>query len=275
MCALSRVILASVLAGSISDSVLAEEDLSAAFQEIAVAYRREVAAVASQTAENLSKVRLETIQQLQAIQDSLCRDAKLDEAIAVRDRIRVLTSGSSPPAPSMPPVAAEIVKAFEIRAESLERKAIERVEDAGRRAADPLRQMVDQLCREGRLDEAVEARELLHRLTGVVTDVRPDPGYLRAEDAHVGDVWYFEVVGAQSGSIYGTDIYTSDSSLATAAVHSGALALGEKGIVKVSILPGQPSYTAATRHDVTSSSYGQWNVSFKVERAYVVVPTWR
>ena len=44
-----------------------------------------------------------------------------------------------------------------------------------------------------------------------------------------------------------------------------------KGVVKVTILPGQAKYEATTRHGITSYAYSQWGVSFKVERAYGIV----
>jgi hypothetical protein len=250
----------------------AADEPSRAVEEITTAFEREAAAVQLETAEELSKAKLEAIERLQKIQDRLCRDAKLDEAVAVRDRIRKLT-GTNPPATecALPADAAEIAHAFEVRAAALERKAIERVEDAGRRAAAPLERLLSQLCREEKLDEAMEVRNIVRRLTGVITDVRPDPGYLSAQASDHGKVWYFEVTGAHSGSIYGTDVYTSDSSLATAAVHSNVLKVGEKGIVRVTILPGQSHYVSSWRNGITSSAYGQWHTSFKVERAYGIV----
>jgi hypothetical protein len=69
-------------------------------------------------------------------------------------------------------------------------------------------------------------------------------------------------------SVWGSDVYTTGSHLGMAAVHCGLLKAGQKGVVKVTILPGQTSYDATTRHGVTSLAYGAWNVSFKVERVY-------
>jgi hypothetical protein len=276
MTPLSRLVFTVMLSISWSGFALAADEASPAVEEVATAYEREIAAVQLETAQHVSDVRLQAIQQLQVIQDSLCRDAKLDEALAVRDRIRRLSGDPSPldEPPPLPPAAAEIVRGFEIRAAALERKAIEGIEDAGRRAAEPLRRLIDELCRDARLDEAVQGRALLARLGSVVADVRPDPGHLNAQPSQIGEVGYFEVVGSNSGSLYGTDVYTGDSSLATAAVHSGALRLGERGCIKVTILPGAPAYKATTRHGVTSSSYGSYSVSLKVERAYVIAPLW-
>lgn len=271
----SPFILAALVVAATFAAGAAEDESPAEFREISIAFEREVAAVQSETAEKLSQARLETVRQLQAVQDRLCREAKLDEAVAVRDRIRELAGEMSPvPPPGLTPEAQEIAAAFEVRSATIQREAVERIEDVGTRAAKPLRQLMDRFCRDGQLDEAVAARDLLKRVTGVITDVRPDPGYLRANAVQIGQVLYFDVVGSTPGSLYGTGVYTSDSSLAAAAVHSGVLKNGERGIVQVTVLPGQLSYEASTRRGITSSSYGRWSCSFKVERAYGIATKW-
>ncbi len=76
--------------------------------------------------------------------------------------------------------------------------------------------------------------------------------------------YYFYVTGSLTGSIWGTDVYTDDSDLATAAVHAGVLRPGEKGIVKVTILPGQSEYTGSTKNGVTSYGYDAFDGSYSV-----------
>jgi beta-lactamase regulating signal transducer with metallopeptidase domain len=77
-----------------------------------------------------------------------------------------------------------------------------------------------------------------------------------------------EVVGAASGqTIWGTNEYTDDSSLAVAAVHAGILLPGERGLVKVTILPGRDSYIGSEHNGVQSAPYDSWGGSFRVERA--------
>ena len=66
----------------------------------------------------------------------------------------------------------------------------------------------------------------------------------------------------QADSIWGTDIYTYDSSICTAAVHAGRISLAAGGVVVVLIQPGQSSYTGSLRHGINSSSYGSWGGSF-------------
>jgi hypothetical protein len=66
------------------------------------------------------------------------------------------------------------------------------------------------------------------------------------------------------GSIWGTDIYTDDSSVCTAAVHTGGITLAGGGTVTIEIRPGEASYTGTTRNRITSSSYPAWSGSFVV-----------
>src|SRR6185369_1403563 len=66
-----------------------------------------------------------------------------------------------------------------------------------------------------------------------------DPGTLKNFRGQLGKTLLFEVTGAANGSVWGSGVYTDDSTLATAAVHAGVLKVGEKGAVKVTILAGQ------------------------------------
>ena len=73
------------------------------------------------------------------------------------------------------------------------------------------------------------------------------------------------VTGSNNGgNIWGTDIYTDDSSLALAAVQTGYLTNNEVGTLIVEILPGQSSYTGTTRNGVSSLSYGTWAGSYQI-----------
>src|SRR3989449_2628795 len=67
-----------------------------------------------------------------------------------------------------------------------------------------------------------------------------------------------------AGGVYGTDVYTDDSSVCTAAVHTGRITLAGGGTVTIEIRPGQSSYKASTRNGITSSSWGSWAGSFVV-----------
>jgi hypothetical protein len=99
--------------------------------------------------------------------------------------------------------------------------------------------------------------------------VLPDPGALKQmSDLAPGSTLLFKVTGKTSGgSLWGTDYYTTDSALAMAAVHAGAIRNGQTGVIKVTIYPGRSEYTASTRYGVTSSSWGSFDLSFTVEAA--------
>lgn len=68
--------------------------------------------------------------------------------------------------------------------------------------------------------------------------------------------------GPRSGRLWGTDLYTDDSSIALAAVHAGLITPEHGGTVTIEIRPGVGSYTGSTRHGATSQGYGGWHGSF-------------
>ena len=82
-----------------------------------------------------------------------------------------------------------------------------------------------------------------------------------------GVFFYTEVTGTLNDGVWGTDVYSFRSSLSTAAVHAGALRPGERGLVKVTILPGQSQYRGSTRNGVTSRDFGAFHKSYRVQRA--------
>ncbi|PZR10551.1 MAG: hypothetical protein DI536_19450 [Archangium gephyra] len=69
--------------------------------------------------------------------------------------------------------------------------------------------------------------------------------------------------GGSAGSVWGTDLYTDDSSVCTAAVHVGVITF-DGGLVTFEVAPGAPSYTSSTRNGVTTNSYGMWDSSFVI-----------
>lgn len=78
--------------------------------------------------------------------------------------------------------------------------------------------------------------------------------------------WTYTVTLPAGGSefeIWGTDIYTDDSSIGTAAVHKGLITFVDGGTVTIRILPGEDSYTGTLRNGVTSQDYGSWDGSFE------------
>jgi hypothetical protein len=66
-----------------------------------------------------------------------------------------------------------------------------------------------------------------------------------------------------SFALWGTDIYTDDSSVCLAAAHVGLISPQLGGTVTIEILPEQQSYTGSTRNGVTSAGYAYWYGSFR------------
>lgn len=65
-----------------------------------------------------------------------------------------------------------------------------------------------------------------------------------------------------AGSAWGTDVYTHDSSICTAAVHAGLITLASGGAVTIEMAPGQSAYPGSTRNGITTLSWGSWSCSY-------------
>ncbi|HMG99846.1 MAG TPA: LCCL domain-containing protein [Terriglobales bacterium] len=82
----------------------------------------------------------------------------------------------------------------------------------------------------------------------------------------VGKTYKFKCPdGRIEGSVWGTDIYTLDSSICNAAVHAGKLTAESGGPVTIELRPGQDSYKGTTRNGVTTNDYGNYGHSFVVK----------
>jgi hypothetical protein len=65
------------------------------------------------------------------------------------------------------------------------------------------------------------------------------------------------------GWVWGTDVYSDDSSVCTAAVHAGRITLAQGGVVTFEVRPGQASYQGSTRNGITSDDWDEpWDGSF-------------
>ena len=69
----------------------------------------------------------------------------------------------------------------------------------------------------------------------------------------------------KESTVWGTDIYTLDSSICSAAVHAGKLALESGGPVTIELRPGESSYKGSTRNGIETNDYGQYGSSFVVK----------
>ena len=100
-----------------------------------------------------------------------------------------------------------------------------------------------------------------------VAEINKDPGNLVSFRNNNGRVYTVRVTGTDQGSVWGGSdgIYTDDSRLGKAAVHAGLLKVGEEGIIKVYILPGQQKYTGNTQNGISTINYGSYSGSFRFE----------
>jgi LCCL domain len=64
--------------------------------------------------------------------------------------------------------------------------------------------------------------------------------------------------------IWGSDVYTADSSICTAAVHAGIITLEKGGVVAIEFKPGRAAYGSTVRNGITSNTYGEFDHSFVV-----------
>jgi outer membrane protein OmpA-like peptidoglycan-associated protein len=68
--------------------------------------------------------------------------------------------------------------------------------------------------------------------------------------------------GASRGAVWGSDAYTADSNLCTAALHAGAI--GRRGgEVTLRMLPGLPRYPGTSRNGVTTQNFGPYAASYR------------
>jgi hypothetical protein len=165
--------------------------------------------------------------------------------------------------------ADEIRARAEQAAAEVESRAEEQVRERQLALLRQLRPMQDAAARQGRLDEALAIRDRVRGLRASLLRAEPDPGNLsHLRDPRPGSTQLYEVTGSAEGIVWGTDVYTSDSTLAAVAVHAGALADGEHGVVRVTFVETlNVQFTGSHRNGVWSEDYGSWPVGYRIERA--------
>lgn len=79
-----------------------------------------------------------------------------------------------------------------------------------------------------------------------------------------GATYYFRITGTTEGQIWGTDIYTRDSTLGAAAVHMGLLQPGESAVLRVTVVEPPKHFPGTARNGVTTSDYGEFPHAWKL-----------
>jgi hypothetical protein len=83
-------------------------------------------------------------------------------------------------------------------------------------------------------------------------------------EADIGKIYRITITGTTGGGIWGTDIYTSDSHIAGAAVHAGVIADGQTKEVYIKVLEGRVGYIGSTRNGVSTGAWDSpWGLSYQ------------
>lgn len=164
--------------------------------------------------------------------------------------------------------ADEIKRAAEGEVATVQAEAAKELSPLLRDLFHQLKAMQAEFMKEGKLDEALAVRNRLRGLRSDLFGVKPDPGNLTEySSADFNKALVFEVVGSADGNIWGTDIYTGDSRLAVAAVHCGAVRVGERALVRVTLTSGsERTFDGSERYGIRSLDYGNYSLAFRVER---------
>lgn len=171
------------------------------------------------------------------------------------------------PSDPLPADALSLVKMFDGESTAIRQKAEQEIQSRRQTLIVILQGLQDDYTRRAKLDEAVAIRDVIRQLKAAHLKPLPNPGSMSQYTNRIGETFYFEVVGQVSSSAWGTEVYTYDSDIATAAVHMGVLKPGQRGIVKVTMVTSPEPHRASTLNGVTSSNWGPYSASFTIERA--------
>jgi hypothetical protein len=133
-------------------------------------------------------------------------------------------------------------------------------------AIEQLQPLQKELFRTGDLASALAVFLQIRSRRTRAENIQPDPGNL-TQFQQVGKTFLFRVMGRSDGPVWGSDVYTADSFLATAAVHAGALEAGEEAGVRVSIVNmADVPVKGSLRNGVMSRDWGPYPVGYRVTR---------
>ena len=81
------------------------------------------------------------------------------------------------------------------------------------------------------------------------------------QDTHHDRVFYCSG-GGTPGALWGSDVYSDQSSICTAAVHAGLITAEDGGAIAIRLLPGQDEYNGTAQNAIASQSSGRGEGSF-------------
>jgi hypothetical protein len=109
-----------------------------------------------------------------------------------------------------------------------------------------------------KLTDVMGLRSLAHAEPETAVAAIPDPGSLTGYANQFGTKLALTVTGRVDGSVWGTNVYTLDSTVAAAAVHAGVLKPGQTAVVKVEILMSPPAFGGSLQNGVMSAAYNAY-----------------
>lgn len=167
--------------------------------------------------------------------------------------------------------AAQECQAIQAKAEqavdALELAATRDLTPVVRGLVDGLRALQTRYASAGQLDEALAIRAQLRQIRADLLGVRPDPGNLTEfSTSDVGRSFLYEVTGQTDSVIWGTEVYTADSSLSVAAVHAGLVRAHERALVRVTLVDHADNpFVGGERYGVQSNDYFHNSLAYRVE----------
>jgi hypothetical protein len=99
-----------------------------------------------------------------------------------------------------------------------------------------------------------------------IAKLPPAPQHMHNLAGQIGKTFVYRVTGANNGAVWGTDVYTSDSDVATVAVHAGIVKVGETGIIKITIVAPPPAFGGSTRNGVTTAAFNAFPGAYTVSK---------
>jgi thiol-disulfide isomerase/thioredoxin len=92
--------------------------------------------------------------------------------------------------------------------------------------------------------------------------------YLKAtlNGLNTGEHIIVPVTGSDRGPVWGSEVYTGDSSIETSAVHAGALKVGERGYIEITRVDPPENFKGGENNGVRTRPWGKFSTAFKVKR---------
>ena len=180
--------------------------------------------------------------------------------------ILLATAVSGWSADPLPPRAQAAVDGFLQKRRTIEDNATRQIQALKENASKELLALHDQLKKAGDLPRAEFVLSQLVIIHTEPKDILKFPTSMSGKAKQAGQQFVVITKANAGGSIWGTDIYTADSSLPAVALHTGAATAGETILALVTAVPGREQYRGTQRNGVKSSEYGKYAISYQLLR---------